>query len=64
VWEGLSLGVGARYWYMQSKGNTHFENHVVGFAASPQALEWKTESYGVFLQASYRFGPYSVRDVH
>jgi hypothetical protein len=60
----LSVGVGARYWYMQTRGFTHFENHIVGFTASPQVLEWKTQNFGVFLQASLKLGPYSVLDVH
>jgi hypothetical protein len=64
VYESLSVGVGARYWYMQARGFTHFENHIVGFTASPQVLEWKTQNFGVFLQASLKLGPYSVLDVH
>jgi hypothetical protein len=64
VYESLSVGVGARYWYMQSRGFTHFENHVIGFTAFPQAVEWKTQNFGVFLQASLKLGPYSVLDVH
>ena len=64
VYESLSVGVGARYWYMQARGFTHFENHVVGFTAFPQVVEWKTQNFGVFLQASLKLGPYSVLDVH
>jgi hypothetical protein len=30
----------------------------VGFAASPQPVEWKTDIYGVFVQGSFKFGPY------
>lgn len=52
----IDIGIGGRYWRMQSGGYTHFENHVVGFAASAQVLDWKTEHYGVFLQGSYKFG--------
>ena len=58
--EALSLGVGGRYWYMQSRGFAHFENRVVGFTAAPQPVEWKTESYGVFFQASLKLGPYTL----
>ncbi len=60
VHEALSLGVGGRYWQMQTRGFTHFENHVVGFTAAPQVVEWKTQNYGVFLQASLKLGPYAV----
>jgi hypothetical protein len=34
---------------MQTRGFTHFENHVIGFTAVPQVLEWKTQNYGGFL---------------
>jgi hypothetical protein len=64
VTEALSVGVGGRYWYMQTRGFTHFENHVVGFTAFPQVVEWKTQNFGVFLQASLKLGPYSLIDVH
>ena len=63
VTEAASIGVGARYWQMRTKGNTHFEDHIVGGIGSPQPVEWKTESYGVFVQGSLKFGPYSVIDV-
>ena len=48
----ISLGVGGRYWHMQSQGNAHFEV----FGGSPQPLDFKTEIYGVFVQGSYAFG--------
>jgi hypothetical protein len=51
--DAISLGVGGRYWHMQSKGNAHFEV----FGGSPQPFDFKTEIYGVFVQGSYRFGP-------
>jgi hypothetical protein len=43
---------------MQTKGDTHFEGNVIGFTASPQPVEWKTDIYGVFVQGSFKFGPY------
>jgi len=49
--EAINLGVGARYWHMQSRGNAHFED--VG--GVPQPLDFKANNYGVFLQGSYRF---------
>jgi hypothetical protein len=60
VTDALSVGVGGRYWHMQTNGATHFEGHVVGFDAAPQPVAWKTDSYGVFVQTSLKFGPYSV----
>jgi outer membrane protease len=49
----FSLGVGGRYWHMQSQGNAHFEN--IGGGLQP--LDFKTNIYGVFVQGSYHFGP-------
>jgi Omptin family len=62
--EALSVGLGGRYWYMQSRGSTHFENRVNGFTAFPQPVEWKVQNFGVFAQMSLRLGPYNVIDVH
>jgi hypothetical protein len=56
----ISVGLGGRYWHMQTHGNTHFENHVNGFLAFPQPVDWKTDSYGVFLQTGLKFGPYPL----
>jgi len=64
VYENLSVGIGGRYWYAQTRGVTHFEERVVGFTSFPQAVDWKTQNFGVFLQASMKLGPYSVLDVH
>jgi hypothetical protein len=58
VSENFDVAVGARYWRMASSGNTHFEGNVVGFAASPQPVDWKTDIFGVFVQGSFKFGPY------
>ena len=41
-----------------------FENHVVGIAALPQAVDWSVDNYGMFLQMSLKFGPYPVIEVH
>jgi hypothetical protein len=60
VTDVISVGVGGRYWHMQTSGLTHFENHVNGFLASPQPVDWKTDSVGVFLQTGLKFGPYPV----
>jgi hypothetical protein len=54
----VKIAVGGRYWRMETNGHTHFENHVVGVNASPQPVDWKVESYGVFVQGSFKFGPY------
>jgi outer membrane protease len=54
----INVAVGGRYWRMETSGNTHFEDHVVGFNAFPQPVEWKVENFGVFVQGSFKFGPY------
>jgi outer membrane protease len=64
VYEALSVGIGGRYWFARSRGFTHFEGHVVDMIAFPQVVEWKTQNFGVFVQASLKLGPYSVLDVH
>ena len=51
--DAFSVGLGARYWHMQSQGDAHFED-IGGFS---QPLDFKANIYGVFVQASYRFGP-------
>ncbi len=55
--KNVSFAVGGRYWHFETKGDTHFEGNVVG-GASPQPVEWKSDIYGVFVQGSFRFGPY------
>jgi hypothetical protein len=53
-----SIGVGARYWHMESYGHTHFENRVIGQATAAQPVDWSASQYGVFVQGSFKFGPY------
>jgi outer membrane protease len=60
VTDWVSVGVGARYWHMETKGHTHFEGNVVGFAANPQVLTWKNDIFGVYLQSSIKLGPYPL----
>ncbi len=50
--DAWSVGLGGRYWHMQTQGEAHFED----FGGSPQPLDFKLDIYGVFLQGSYRFG--------
>jgi len=54
----VKVAVGGRYWRMDASGLSHFENHIVGVNASPQPVDWKVESYGVYVQGSFKFGPY------
>ena len=64
VTEALSVGLGGRYWHMQTSGLTHFENHVVGVWALPQPVDWSISNYGMFVQLNLKFGPYPVIEVH
>src|SRR5262249_32313337 len=52
-----SVGLGGRYWHMESNGNTHFE--VVGGHSS----RWKSDIFGVCLQGSILFGVYPDGDL-
>ena len=54
----VSVAVGGRYWRMDTNGHTHFEGNIVGGGGFPQPVDWKVESYGVFVQGSFKFGPY------
>jgi outer membrane protease len=60
VTDAISVGIGGRYWHMQTNGNTHFEGHVNGVQAFPQPVDWKSDSYGMFLQTGLKFGPYPI----
>jgi outer membrane protease len=54
----VNIAVGGRYWRMDTDGHAHFEGRVVNAVAYPQPVDWKVESYGVFVQGSFKFGPY------
>ncbi len=60
VTDAITIGVGGRYWHMQTSGNSHFEGHVNGVQAFPQPVDWKNDNYGVFLQTGLKFGPYPL----
>lgn len=52
---GVTLGIGARYWKMEvPNGTAHFEDSVIG-GAVPQVEKMKTERYGTFVQLGYKF---------
>ena len=51
----VTVGVGARYWHMESSGQTHFENHVVGGGYGPQPVDWKTDYYGLTAHAAWQY---------
>ncbi|HXD45052.1 MAG TPA: omptin family outer membrane protease [Pseudolabrys sp.] len=51
ITDAFSVGVGGRYWHMQTKGNADF----TASGGTTQPLDFKVDLYGVFLQGSYRF---------
>jgi hypothetical protein len=53
-----SVGIGGGYWSIGTKnhgGTAHFEASASG-GGFPQPINFKTERYGGFVQASYIFG--------
>ena len=58
--QNVSFAFGGRYWHLETRGDTHFEGNVIGTAASPQPVDWKSDIYGVFVQGSFKFGPYAA----
>ena len=49
----FSAGVGARYWQI---GTTSAQADFLGGSAGAQAINFRTETWGGFVQASYKFG--------
>jgi Omptin family len=52
--EALTVGVGARYWHMEAKGNASFDLVIPG--ALPQPINFTTDRLGAYVQGAYRFG--------
>jgi hypothetical protein len=58
VSERVTLGLGARYWHLQTRGNTDFESVIVGVSSpAEQPLNFSTTRMGGFAQGAYKFGP-------
>jgi hypothetical protein len=59
VSDKVTFGLGGRYWHLQTRGSTDFENVIVGlpFAPVAQPLTFTTTRYGGFAQGAYKFGP-------
>jgi hypothetical protein len=56
VTDKITLGVGGRYWALETRGSTDFESVIVGVTdAAPQPLNFSTTRYGGFAQGSYKF---------
>lgn len=55
-----SIGIGGRYWHMQTNGSSDFGGRVVGQFVYNQPESWNTNIFGAFVQVSYKFGPYPI----
>ena len=55
----ISVGLGGRFWYLQTHGSADLENVIVGlpFPPAAQPLNFSTTRYGGFAQGAYKFGP-------
>jgi opacity protein-like surface antigen len=51
----FSVGVGARYWRMETNGHAHFEDDIYGGGGGPQPIHFVSERYGGFVQAAFKF---------
>ncbi len=51
----FSIGIGARYWHMETDGHTHFEDHIVGATGLAQVVNWQTDIFGLTAHAALRF---------
>ena len=49
----LTVGIGGRYWHMQTSGSSHFERVTV--SGGPQRVDWHTDYYGVTAHAGWQF---------
>jgi|SRR5579883_112408 hypothetical protein len=58
VTDCFTIGLGGRYWYLQTHGSTDFESVIVDFPSPvAQPLNFTTWRYGGFAQGAYKFGP-------
>ena len=55
VTQDFSLGVGARYWRFDTRGNAHFEGNIYGGDGGMQAIDFSSERYGAFVQGSFKY---------
>jgi hypothetical protein len=56
-----SLGIGGRYWHMQADGHAHETFNDGATFSGPN--NWKSDIYGVFVQAGWKFGVYPDLDL-
>lgn len=51
----LDIGVGVRWWHMQTAGLSHFDNHILGGGGVAQPVDFSDNRGGVYFQSAYRF---------
>ncbi|MDQ0325494.1 hypothetical protein J2R99_001343 [Rhodopseudomonas julia] len=51
--DSFTLGLGGRYWHMETDGNAHFENIAAGGTAQDE--DWSVDMFGVTAQAAVTF---------
>ena len=56
----VSVAIGGRYWHFETEGEANFAGNVVGLNTTIQPLDWESDVYGVFVQGTFRFGPYAA----
>ena len=54
--DAFSVGVGARYWRMRTKGSADLEQMIGYWNPVAQPLAFTTERFGAFVQTAWRFG--------
>jgi len=55
VTQDFGVGVGARYWRFDTRGNAHFEGNIYGGGGGAQAIDFSSERYGAFVQGAFKF---------
>jgi outer membrane protease len=58
VTRNASVGIGGRYWHMQTNGSSNESFVGEGTVSLPE--NWKTDIYGVFVQGSIKLDPYPL----
>ena len=57
VMQGVSVGVGGRWWHIAADGNSRFDETPAGaLGAVSQPIKIEQDRYGMFVQAGYKFG--------
>ncbi|MGY3582279.1 opacity protein-like surface antigen [Bradyrhizobium sp. USDA 4341] len=55
VMQGVSIGVGGRWWHIEADGDARFDA-LPGSSYAAQPIKIEQDRYGVFVQGAYKFG--------